>query len=351
MSIASDNSFYQNFSSVASSRLATVSKALRIYSDCLNICPLKTKSKKDHWFLRLIKKPCSFLSTDDFYQALTYELFLSGFFRAKIEWDKNGEATALYPYRTNQCLAYPDKGDFSDAQGIAKNGFYFRTWRGEIYMPYEVLNISDFLYSTGDLLNPPGRLRLFRLNFSQGQAILDYQEKLSASGLKPSAVLTGLSDSDSESIESIRKDVEKFTSNPSPGKILSLPSGYDIKNFMLDQQSPARLLEYLSSFSDLSIARIMQIPIELLNRSDSKAQSSGGMSLKEAHRIFFKTTISSFLKKIADAFSMIAGEPLYFDISALKYSDLREQAQFLKAMIDSEVITGKQALDFLNLED
>ena len=112
-------------------------------------------------------------------------------------------------------------------------------------------------------------------------------------------------------------------------------------------------MEFLASKSDLDVCRIFSVPIELLNRSDAKAGGSGSNHLKEAHRFFIRTTLKSFLQNIADALSDLAmdGSKFYFKTDSLRASDLREQAQFIKQLIDSGVIKPEKALDWLSEDD
>ena len=84
-----------------------------------------------------------------------------------------------------------------------------------------------------------------------------------------------MEDDDADTLETVRTSVEKFISQGaySTGKILTTPSGYSIKN--MNVENSHLMTQILSSFSDLQISRIFQVPIEVVGRADGKTESTG----------------------------------------------------------------------------
>ena len=334
-----------------STRLSSVHRALKIYEDFLKIAPLKC-TKDNHQFFQVLKKPNNFQTKSDLYAAIVFEYFLFGSFRARLGFDNKGQVNKILPYRSHQIRAYSRKGEYGDSGSIDQNGYYYRDYRGRILQDYQVFEIRDSLYAVSDQLNPPGRLQVFADTFQQASSTLAYRKDLSESGLKGASVLTGLPDSDDESLKSVQKAIQEFTKSSSAGQILSLPAGYSVSPLAVDQ-SPSKLLEFLSSVGDTEIARLFQVPVELISRSDSKTGGAGANSLKESYRLFIKSSVASFLQCIGDSFTNLVddGSRFHYKVDALRASDLRETAQFLSQLVKNEVLKPGQALDWLKGED
>ena len=349
--IPTNNSF--NFPQTESTRLATVGRCLRLYSDFANLCPLKVKGGGEHYLLDLLDRPASFMTRQNFFEILTMELLLNGGFVCRVLYNERGQVTKLLPYRSGEVFCYPVNGESSDGLSIEQGGFYYRDFKGRTLTPDQIFHIKDCMFNNSDRLNGLSRVYLYWLAFQQGYSILSFQKLLSDSGLRGPSILTGLDDSDSESLKGVRDSAEQFTrmGQNSVGRILSLPSGFELKNMMSDH--PSKIMEYLSSFSDLTISRVFSVPVELLNRSDAKAGGTGAQHLKEATRFFVKGALKNFLKNISDSLSALAMDKtkFYFKTDALKASDLREQSMFLKGLVDSGVLSTSDALNWLGKED
>lgn len=337
--------FSNNFPPTKSTRLATVGRCLRMYSDFLLQTELVTKDGKPHYILDLLEQPNSFDTKKTFYEKLVFELLMNGNFHCYIDSDNRGQVKALLPYRSGQLYAYANKGEYSDPISIHKKGFYYQDFKGRVFMPDEILHLKDMMFNSSDNLNGYARTYIYELNFQSGYSIQQVQCSLSQSGLRPPLLLTGLPESDKEGLKNVRDTVKSFFKSgqsAAAGGVLTLPEGYDIKNLML--QSPERALEFLSSTSDLNIARIFCVPIELLARSDAEGQS-GGNHLKEANRFFIKTTMKSFLKNVSNALEMLSmdGTKFEFLVDKLRASDLREESQYWSQMVTAGIYSPEEA--------
>ena len=337
--------FSNNFPPSKSTRLATVGRCLRLYSDFLIQTPLVTKTGKSHYLVDLLKSPNSFDTKKSFYDKLVYELLLNGNFHCSIKSNSQGRVTALLPYRSGMMYAYPNAGEFGDPVSLEKNGWYYRDYKGRVFVPDEIFHLKDVMFNSVDQINGYSRSYIYELSFLAGYSIQQVQCSLSQSGLRPPLLLSGLPESDDNAVKQVRETVQKFFQSgksAAAGGVLTLPAGYDVKPMML--QSPERALEFLSSKSDLDIARIFCVPIELLARSDGQSQS-GANHLKEANRFFIRTTLKSFLQTIAESFSSLVmdGTEFEFKIDKLRASDLREESQYLSTMVNAGIYSKEEA--------
>lgn len=337
--------FSNNFPPTKATRLATVGRCLRLYSDFLLQTELVTADGRPHYLLDLLEQPNSFDSKKTFYEKLVFELLMNGNFHCYIDSDNIGRVKGLLPYRSGQLYAYPNAGEFSDPISLEKKGWFYRDYKGRIFMPDEVFHLKDMMFNSTDNINGYSRSYIYELSFQAGYSIEQVQCSLSQSGLRPPLLLTGLPESDKEALKEVRDTVKNFFKSgqsAAAGGVLTLPQGYEVKPLML--QSPERALEFLSSTSDLNISRIFNVPIELIARSDAQGQS-GGNHLKEANRFFIKTTMKSFLKNVSNAFEMLVmdGTKFKFQVDKLRASDLREESQYWSQMVQAGIYSKEEA--------
>ena len=329
-----------------SDRLSAVGKCLRVYTDFLLSTPLEPK---EHYLNEILEKPNRWMSKKNFYECLVSELLLNGNFYCKVNFNTQGKVTALLPFRAGQIYAYPSQGEY-DPLTLESKGFFFRDFKGRIFAEHEILKISDYLFSRGDNLNAPSRIYIYANIFDAGYSIQEVQKALAQSGMRGAVVLTGLDDSDSDSVKDIRENVEKFTQGDSGGgigKVLSLPSGYSTMPMQSDS-SPSKMLDLLIAKTDLDLSRVFGVPQEIIGRVEG---DKGGTPLKESYRFFIKSSLIPFLKCVSDALSDLAmdGTKFKFRTELLKASDLREQAQFLKVLTQEGIITKQEAKKWVGL--
>ena len=338
--------FSNNFPPTQATRLATVGRCLRLYSDFLLQTPLEPK---DHYLSKMLAKPNRWQSKKNFYESMAFELLLNGNFMAKVDYDSRGQVIALLPFRAGQIYCHPVNGEYSDPVALQRGGYYYKDFKGRVFMPDDIFHLRDSMFNTSDQLNGLSRVYLYELLFQSGYSIQAVQQSLSASGLRPSWMLSGLPEDNPESTKSVRDTIKAFFQSgqsAQPGAVLSLPEGFELKQLMLN--NPENALEFLASKSDLDIARIFSVPIELIGRSDAEGEG-GAQHIKESHRFFIKNSLTSFFKNISDAFEMLTmdGTTFEFKVDRFRASDLREQSQYINQLVTSEVLSPAEAKKLL----
>ena len=334
--------FSNNFPPTKATRLATVGRCLRLYSDFLVQTPLEPES---HYLTKLLNKPNRWQSKKNFYESLVFELLLNGNFHAKIEYDSTGKVTAILPFRVGQIYCHPTNGEYSDPVSLQRGGYYYKDFKGRVFMPDEILHLRDSMFNTSDQLNGLSRVYLYELLFQSGYSIQAVQQSLSASGLRPSWLLSGLPEEDPKATKEVRDTIKQFFQSgqsSTPGAVLSLPEGFELKQLMLN--NPENALEFLASKSDLDIARIFSVPIELIGRADAEGEG-GAQHIKESHRFFIKNSLTSFFKNISDSLENLAmdGTTFEFTVDRFRASDLREQGQYISQLVGAEVLSASEA--------
>lgn len=336
--------FSNNFPPTQATRLATVGRCLRLYSDFAGEIPLVSEPQ-NHYLLDLIQKPNDFMTRQNLFESLCFELLLHGNFVSKVKYNPGGQVTAILPYRSGQVYCYPTRGEYSDPVSLQEGGFYYRDFKGRVLMPEDVWHIKDLMFSNSDLLNGLSRVYLYSTAFDSGSALANTEKSLSSSNLKPPWLLSGLPEVSDKEIESTRDTVDKFLKAGAQG-VLTVPSGYDLKSMMI--QNPGPVLQYLGSKSDLDVSRIFSVPIQLLSRSDGETQGSA-QDLKEATRFFIKSSLKAFLKNISDSLEDLAmdGAKFSFEVDRFRASDLREQSQYISQLVTAEVLSAEEAKKLL----
>ena len=335
--------FSNNYPPTSATRLATVGRCLRLYSDFLLQTPLKAQN--DHYLIKLLDSPNRWQDKKNFYETLVFELLINGNFMAKVDYDSTGRVTALLPFRAGQCYCHPSKGEYSDPLSIQRSGFYYRDFKGRIWAESEIWHLKDSMFNNSDQLNGLSRIYLYELLFKAGYSVQAVQQALSASGLRPSWLLTALDGESADNFDKARDVVGKYFSSgrsATPGGVLTLPTGFDLKQLTL--ANPEKTLEFLATKSDLDVARIFGVPIELLSRSDGESLGSKGAQT-ESHRFFIKSSIQPWLKGIADSLSALAmdGTQFKFEIDKFKASNLNEQGQYLMNLVNAGIISKEDA--------
>ena len=132
-----------------------------------------------------------------------------------------------------------------------------------------------------------------------------------------------------------------------PGGVLTLPTGFKIEQMTL--KNPEKSLEFLATKSDLDIARIFGVPIELLSRSDGESSGSKGAQT-ESHRFFIKSSIQPIfavgqLTPWADW--QWTGQSSALRLISSKASNLREQGEYLEKLVNSGIIDKAEAKKML----
>lgn len=326
--------------------LATTRRCISLYSQFLSILELEAEDKKDdgHYFLKLIEQPHPVYDRIAFYEALCWELLLNGQFVCRLIYDRNtGKIVRIDPYRNRSALAYVRKGDYSDPVALAQGVYYKSNFSPEAWFPYETLHIKDSLQSRGDALNAYPRAYFYRNLFNSGTAVANANLGLSQTAGRGPLLLTGIPEGDSESDAEVRKQVQQLLQSgfsSSGNQTLTLPKGYDVKR-MLGEQSHD-LIIFLSERSDLELAKLWDVPFEIL-----QVGKIGAQSLKEVWRQWIRITLRAFATKVANELSKAAGVKLCFRVGRLRFSDQREAANYFSAMMQDGVLSPKEVKEAL----
>ena len=333
------------FPSYRASKLPIVKKCLQIYIDFLTECELEPA---DHYLTKLLAKPNSFQTKENFFELLCNALFLEGNFFCRVMFDSSGRITKLLPYQFGGCRAYPTENDFSDALQIENTGYFYRDYRGRQLAPEQVWQIKNQSESQ-DLLNAPSMVVENRSSFDTALAIQQVELSLSQSHLKPPFLLGSLEGESADNYEKVRETIAKYFSSgggAESGSVLSLPSGFELKKLMEDR--PDSLLKYLSTKSDLEISKLFSVPIQMLSRPDGEVSEQSG-TIREINRWFIKTTLESFLKKISNSLSLLAmdGTKFQFNVDRFIASDLREKSVFISNLVKQGVLDKAEAKKFI----
>ena len=336
--------FTSNFPPTKSSQLASVGRCLRLYSDFMGEIPI-VSTPKNHYLLSVLKSPNPFMSKQNLFESLCFELLLNGNFMAHTEYNSRGEVTQIHPYRSGQCYAYPVDGEYSDAIELSNRGYYYRDFKGRVFVPSQIWHIKDSMFSSGDNLNGLSRVYLYQLAFDSGANLAQTENSLSSTNLKPPWLLSGLPEAGAQEIEDTRETIKTFFKKGAQG-VLTVPAGFDLKSLMIE--SPGPILKYLGSKSDIEISRIFSVPLQLLSRSDGETKGSA-QDLKEATRFYIKSSLKAVLKNISDSLERLAmdGTEFKFEIDRFRASDLREQSQYISQLVTSEVLSKEEAKELL----
>lgn len=343
--------------------LPQVRRALQLYSNLLNTTPLQAINKQgkevDHYLLNVLNKPARFLSRYEFFSRLVESYFLDGNFYALIESNTEGKITSILPFLPGTMYAYASgpkekstQGDHADPVTLNESGSYFyQSQFGEgdnavtnKYDPEDVWHIKS-TWQSQDLLNGASLYEAYTQAIELGQDSLETSQKFAKSGMVGPVLITGVETEDADSKKTVSDTVKEFFENK--GQFLTLPAETEIKDLLMKQ--PADFIRFLSSVSSLHIARLLSVPIELLNREDAQAGSGmGGVAMKEIFRFWVKTSGRGFLNMIEQKLNELATDVTFqFQIRSVQSSDMRELAMSVNQLVSAGAMTPQEAKEWL----
>ena len=327
--------------------LSTTRRCISIYSQFLSLLDLETEDGEDnHYFIKLLDKPHPAFKKSDFYEALAWELLLNGQFIARLIFDRQtGQITRIDPYRNNMARAYVVKGDYNDPESVAK-GFYYRSsYNGKVFWPDEALHIKDNLQYRGDLINAYPRSYYYKTLFDSGVAVMNATLGLSMSGGRGAILIEGVPMGDADQDKKVRENFQKNLQSglkESTSQVMGMPAGYKVNRLLADQSHS--MITWLAERSDLELAKIWDIPFEVL-----QVGKIGAQSLKEVWRQFIRINLRAFTNKIAQAFSDAVGDgsKFVFRVGKLRFSDQREASTYFSNLIQNEVLSPEDVKKLL----
>ena len=237
-------------------------------------------------------------------------------------------------------------GDYADPDSVAK-GFYYRSsYSDKVWFPDSAIHLKDSLSSVSDMLNSPPRSYLYSSIFETGSAVQEVILGLAASGGRGPLALTGLPQDSTEQSKGIRDRVQRVLQSglkTGGSQVMTFPEGWKIEKLLGDHAH--NLIQFISERSDLSIAKLFSVPLELIQAG----QKTGAQTFKEIMRGFLKFPLRAFLSKVADGLSAAAGDGTRFKFKAGRYrfSDAREAGQFYTQMAQIGVLTPEEIKELL----
>ena len=280
------------------------------------------------------------------WKLLCWEVLLNGQFICEILYDRaTGKIIGLDPYRNNDIRAYIKSGDYANPKAV-RNGFYYRsTFSGQVLWPDEVLHIKDNLQVRGDILNAYPRSYFYKTLFDSGVGVMNCTLGLANSGGRGAVVMEGLPLDSAEDSEETRKNfkeqVQSGLSETTSG-VIGLPEGYKPHRLLPEQGHS--LMTWLAERNDLELAKIFDIPFEIL-----QVGKIGAQSLKEVWRQFIRINMRAFTSKVSMAFTDAVndGTKFVFRVGKLRFSDQREASQYYSSLIDTGVLSPAEVQEAL----
>ena len=207
----------------------------------------------------------------------------------------------------------------------------------------DVWHIRNLWQGGADQLNGNSLFTAYPEAIDLAGNLLDTCEGYGKSKLVPPSILTGTEAAGADKQQDLRSEIKKLLQGDE--WFLTLPSEIKITPAMI--QSPGAFLSALSTISSLNIARIFGVPISLLGQEDSN-NTDTGVSLKESHRFFVRTTGRGWLKTLELALNELLdeGERIRFLWRHFQFGDIRE-SQALPPLIEAKILTPQRAKEWL----
>ena len=304
-----------------------VFSCVNLLSESASTLPLMiTKNKQvntKHYLNYILEEPSDNLDRVTFLHWISRTLLLYGQFHARILRSR-GAVVELIPYFQNGVYAYPKKGDYT-----MWDSFFYRDVKGHIYLPHEILRVRE---PYGDLYNGISRLAEARLASRKAEALENNITNFSEKGTRPSALLVGPPSVGHETLGAVRTAVEQFQNQQdTAGKLLTLPTGYDLKQWSLS----AKDSEFVQSerVSYLDLCRLYGVPPAALGILDS---GNSYASVRELYHALVRQGIRPHLKKIEVALTTQlltsqerkSGYEIVYDLSELTRPEVKDRVSY-----------------------
>ena len=326
--------------------LATTRRCISVYSQFLSILDLETEDgRDDHYFIKLLEKPHPAYRKSDFMEAICWETLLNGQFIARLLYNRtDGKINRILPYRHNTARAYVPKGDYNDPKKT-QDYYYRSTYDAEIWWPDEALHIKDNLQSRGDMINAYPRSYFYKTLFDSGVAVQNCTLGLGLSGGRGAVLVEGLPMDNAEQSKQVRKNFKTEVQSglkETTSQVVGFPMGY--KPHRLFPEQGHSLMTWLAERNDLELAKIWDVPFEVL-----QVGKIGAQSLKEVWRQFIRINLRAFATKVSSAFTDAVndGTKFVFRVGKLRFSDQREAANYYSSLIDTGVLTPEDVKEVL----
>lgn len=322
--------------------IASIKRCVSIYANFLKILQLEPE---DHYLTKLIENgPHPAINKNTFYDFLCWDAKIYGQHISRLKFDGRGRISAFLPYINRGALAYPREGGFDDPAKILTKGFYYRSHLDSaVWERDECFHFRDS--SSGDLLNAYPPAFDVKGNFDTAGAVQNVLRGLAYSGGRGAVMIEGFALSDKEEDKTVRKIFKEQLQQglaDTTSQVITMPQGF--KPHALLQQNSHALIPWIAEHSLLEISQIFNVPHELLVVGKTSLQS-----LKEITRHFVRTTLRAYVDSVAKEITKAAGDGATFsyNLASLRHSDARETSQFLAQLVQTEVLSPKEAKEIL----
>ena len=344
--------------------LSQIRRGLQLYADLLSTTPLVAINKgsgleeKNNNVLEVLNKPNRFNSQDEFWTRLVESYFLDGNFYCLIQHNNQGRITALLPFLPGTMYAYAagpsSKGVGAHNDPVLLNNpasYFYRSQFGtgdniitKNYSPDDIWHIKS-TWQSQDLINGASIYEAYSQTIEAAQDTLESTHRYAKSGgVGPVLVGSEIQTESPEEKQALREAIDTFFENK--GQVLTLPAAVKVEQLLAGQ--PMEFIRFLASLSSLSIARLLSIPVQILEREDGVQQSGGGQNLKETFRFWVKTSGRSFLKRIERKLEELDPATKFeFKIKSVQSSDMRELAMSISQLVTSGAMTPEEAREWL----
>ena len=151
--------------------------------------------------------------------------------------------------------------------------------------------------------------------------------------------------SDSEQDAKVRDIFEKSLQRGlrnTGNQVMGMPIGYKAHRLFSDQGHA--MMTWLAERSDLELAKLWDVPFEIL-----QVGKIGAQSLKEVWRQWIRINLRAFTGKVAQAFTDAVndGTKFVFRVGKLRFSDQREAANYFSSLIQTGVLSPEEVKDSL----
>ena len=325
--------------------LATTRRCISLYSQFLSLLDLETEDSQPHYFIDLLEKPHPAYRKSDFMEALAWEVLLNGQFICRLIYNRqNGKIEEIWPYRNNTARAYVKKGDYNNPR-TTRDFFYRSNYDGDVFWPDEALHIKDNLQSRGDMVNAYPRSYFYKTLFDSGVAVQNCTLGLSLTGGRGAVLIEGVPMTDADQDKIVRDNFEKTLQRglkETTSQVMAMPQGYKPHRLLNDQSHS--MMTWLAERSDLELAKLWDVPFEIL-----QVGKIGAQSLKEVWRQWIRINLRAFTGKVAQAFTDAVndGTRFVFRVGKLRFSDQREAANYYSALINDGVLSPQEVKESL----
>jgi len=340
--------------------LSQVRRALGHYSNLLNNSELfamkKGEKLKEHYLVDMLNRgPNRWETKSEFFTNLVQQYWCFGGFFARI-FETGGKVTGLGSYNANTIFTYGKNKsmDGSDPAVLQAQGFYYLSsyedesgGKMEQKIPEsEIWRVTNPWSKAFDQLNGRPMAEAFPSVVNFAFSILETSESFSESGLVSPSLISGLAEAKPEQKQDIRKALNEFFKSKDRNW-LTLDDKITLQSLIMN--NPATMIEALNSVASVGIARLFDLPVQLID-AENFHTTQGGNEMREQHRHWTRNSGKAFLNRIGEALSQLC-EPetqIKFAWRSSLPSDLREAGTALPPLVEGGLLSPERAKEFLD---